>query len=52
MITQHLLVIGSNPETAALVKVAKAQGHIVTVVDPVPHSPAKLLSDFSLCRRI
>lgn len=45
----HLLVIGSNPETAALVKVAKDEGHLVTVVDPVENSPAKKIADYSFC---
>lgn len=47
MTKHHLLVLGSNPETAALVSVAKSEGHLVTVVDPVPHSPAKRFADFS-----
>ena len=47
MTSSHLLVLGSNPETAALVSVAKEAGHTVTVIDPVDNSPAKRLADYS-----
>jgi phosphoribosylaminoimidazole carboxylase (NCAIR synthetase) len=45
---QKILILGGNPETAALVKVAKKLGLITYVVDLVNNSPAKKISDFSI----
>jgi len=41
MKNKRLLILGGNPETAALVKVANDMGVHTVVVDPVENSPAK-----------
>jgi len=41
MKAKKLLILGGNPETAALVSVANDMGVHSIVVDPVPNSPAK-----------
>jgi biotin carboxylase len=45
---KKILILGGNPETASLVKVAKNLGLITYVVDLVANSPAKKISDFSI----
>jgi len=39
---QTIGILGGNPETGALVQVANAMGLRTVVLDPYPHSPAKL----------
>jgi biotin carboxylase len=38
---KRLMILGGNPETAALVRHASAMGVVVLVVDPNPDAPAK-----------
>jgi biotin carboxylase len=39
---KRLLILGGNPETAALVRYANSLGVHTIVIDPNPHSPAKI----------
>jgi len=45
---KKILILGGNPETASLVAVAKSLGLLTCVVDLVPNSPAKRISDYSV----
>lgn len=42
-----VLILGSNPETAEVVAIAKRSGFMTYVVNPVKNSPAKEVSDVS-----
>lgn len=45
--SQKLIILGGNPETAILVKTAMSMGVHTIVVDPNPDSPAKKIADES-----
>ena len=42
-----IAILGGNPETGALVDVAKSQGLYTVVLDPFSNSPAKRNADIS-----
>lgn len=43
----RILVLGSNPETSEIVRVANMEGHTTFVVNPVKNSPAKKIASVS-----
>jgi formate-dependent phosphoribosylglycinamide formyltransferase (GAR transformylase) len=43
----RILVLGSNPETSEVVRVANSKGHKTFVVNPVANSPAKMIASVS-----
>jgi hypothetical protein len=45
---KKILILGGNPETAALVRVANELGLVTYVVDLVENSPAKRVADFGI----
>ena len=44
---KKLLILGANPETANIVKVAQEMGVTTIVTDYDPQAPAKKVSDIS-----